>query len=147
MTKPVNYDELHWRIDALLHRAKIASSQTIRIGGISMKEASCTVSKENTRIEIPPKEFALLYKLLSYPGIVFTKHQLLDDIWGYDSERGEETLKIRISRLRNRVRKFTEFRIIAIVITFNGKLPAAGYIFRNLQYHILHNFMLCLKYP
>ena len=65
-------------------------------------------------MELPKKEFELLYKLLSYPGQIFTRNQLLDAIWGYDSESGEDTVKTHISRLRNKLRDIPEFRIVTI---------------------------------
>ena len=65
-------------------------------------------------MELPKKEFELLYKLLSYPGQIFTRNQLLDGVWGYDSESGEDTVKTHISRLRNKLRDIPEFRIVTI---------------------------------
>lgn len=114
MTKPVNYDELRWRIDALLRRSNIASERIIRIGDVTLSEASYTISKGNIIIALPPKEFDLIYKLLSYPGIIFTKNQLLDEIWGYDSESSEDTVKTHVSRLRNKLGEFQEFDIVTI---------------------------------
>ena len=105
MTKPVNYEELTWRINALLRRAHIASERRIVIGPVVRGEQV---------LELPKKEFELLYKLLSYPGQIFTRNQLLDDIWGFDSESGEDTVKTHISRLRNKLRAIEEFRIITI---------------------------------
>lgn len=114
MTKPVNFDELHWRIDALLRRANISSEQIINVGDAVLSQRSYTISKKDITIELPPKEFALIYKLLSYPGMIFTKNQLLDEIWGYDSESSEDTVKTHISRLRNHLSAFDEFRIVTI---------------------------------
>lgn len=114
MTKPVNYEELHWRIDALLRRADITNQRKIVMGETVLDEATYTLSKASCSIELPKKEFELLYKLLSYPGIIFTKSQLLDDIWGFDSDSSEDTVKTHISRLRSRVSDFTEFQIITI---------------------------------
>ena len=114
MTKPVNYDELHWRIDALLRRANIASERIIRIGDVTLDEASYTISKNNITIDLPPKEFELIYKFLSYPGMIFTKNQLLDTIWGYDSDSSEDTVKTHVSRLRNKLSEFQEFQIVTI---------------------------------
>lgn len=114
MTKPVNYEELHWRIDALLRRADITNERKIVMGETILDEATYTLSKGTTSIELPKKEFELLYKLLSYPGMIFTKSQLLDDIWGFDSESSEDTVKTHISRIRNRVSDFTEFQIITV---------------------------------
>lgn len=93
MTKPVNFEELHWRIDALLRRSNIASERIIRIGEVTLDEASYTISKGKIMKKLPLKEFDLIYKLLSYPGMIFTKNQLLDEIWGYDSDSGEDTIK------------------------------------------------------
>ena len=114
MTKPVHFDELHWRIDALLRRANIASERVIQIGDVTIDEASYTISKKDITIELPPKEFDLIYKFLSYPGIIFTKNQLLDEIWGYDSVSGEETVRTHVSRLRNNLVEFDEFQIVTI---------------------------------
>ena len=89
MTKPVNYEELTWRINALLRRAHIASERRIVIGPVVLDSNTYTVSRGEQVLELPKKEFELLYKLLSYPGQIFTRNQLLDDIWGFDSgERG-----------------------------------------------------------
>ncbi len=114
MTKPVNYEELKWRIDALLRRARIASKRQIVVGETVLDADTYTVSRGAERLDLPKKEFELLYKLLSYPGRIFTRNQLLDDIWGYDSESGEDTVKVHISRLRNKLRDETDFRIITV---------------------------------
>lgn len=114
MTKPVNFEELRWRLEALLRRARIASEQQITIGGVTLDQRTYTLNRRGETLELPKKEFELLYKLLSYPGQIFTRNQLLDDIWGYDSESGEDTIKTHISRLRNRLRDVTEFRIVTI---------------------------------
>ena len=114
MTKPVNYEELTWRINALLRRAHIASERRIVIGPVVLDSNTYTVSRGEQVLELPKKEFELLYKLLSYPGQIFTRNQLLDDIWGFDSESGEDTVKTHISRLRNKLRDIPEFRIVTI---------------------------------
>ena len=114
MTKPVNYEELIWRLDALLRRAHIASEHRIVGGRTVLDSGTYTVTREKAAMELPKKEFELLYKLLSYPGQIFTRNQLLDGVWGYDSESGEDTVKTHISRLRNKLRAIEEFRIITI---------------------------------
>lgn len=114
MTKPVNYEELLWRIEALLHRAKIASENKITIGEAVLDSETYTVAFREKVTELPKKEFDLLFKLLSYPGQIFTKNQLLDDIWGYDSESGEDTVKTHVSRLRNKLDDIPEFEIVTI---------------------------------
>ena len=114
MTKPVNYEELIWRINALLRRANIATEKKIVIGDVVLDSNAYAVTYKDTKVELPKKEFELLYKLLSYPGQIFTRNQLLDDIWGYDSESGEDTIKTHISRLRNKFQDASEFKIITI---------------------------------
>lgn len=114
MTKPVNYEELHWRIEALLRRARIASENKIILGNVVLDSTAYTIKNGEQVTELPKKEFELLYKLLSYPGQIFTKNQLLDDVWGYDSDSGEETVKTHISRLRNKFQNVDEFKIITI---------------------------------
>ena len=114
MTKPVNYEELTWRLNALLRRSRIASEQKIVVGRVVLDSGTYTVQREGETLELPRKEFELLYKLLSYPGQIFTRNQLLDGVWGYDSESGEDTVKTHISRLRNKLRDIPEFRIVTI---------------------------------
>jgi len=114
MTKPVNYEELLWRIRALLRRAEIVSSKRIEIGRIVLDSSTYTVSRGDSSIELPKKEFELLFKLLSYPGRIFTRNQLMDEIWGYASESGEDTVKTHISRLRNKLKDFGELAIVAV---------------------------------
>mgnify|MGYP000675777609 CR=1 FL=1 len=114
LTKPVDYEELIWRIQALLRRAHIASEQQILVGNTRLDSASYTVTCRGQTLELPKKEFDLLYKLLSYPGQIFTRSQMLDDVWGYVSESGEDTVKTHISRLRNRLKDVDDFQIITI---------------------------------
>ena len=88
MTKPVNQDEFLYRIKALFRRAKIANERKIVVGGVILDYDSLTVTKGDEVQELPQKEFMLLYKLLSYPGKIFTRIQLMDEIWGAESETG-----------------------------------------------------------
>ena len=104
LTKPVDYEEL----------AHIASEQQITVGETRLDSASYTVTCRGQTLELPKKEFELLYKLLSYPGQIFTRSQLLDDVWGYVSESGEDTVKTHVSRLRNRLKDVDDFQIITI---------------------------------
>lgn len=114
MTKPVNYEELLWRINALLRRAKIAAEKKIVIGDTVIDSSSYTVVWGKENVQFPKKEFEMLFKLLSYPNIIFTKNQLLDEIWGVNSESGEDTVKTHISRIRNKLRACKDFEIITI---------------------------------
>ena len=84
------------------------------MGEPRLDSASYTVTCRGQTLELPKKEFELLYKLLSYPGQIFTCSQLLDDVWGYVSESGEDTVKTHVSRLRNRLKDVDDFQIITI---------------------------------
>lgn len=114
MTKPIDYEELIWRIEAILRRSKIANENRITIGKFSMDRDSCTVNYDGKDIPLTAKEFSLLYKFLSYPRVVFTKQQLLDDVWGYDTETDYDSIKTYVSRLRNKFSACDEFELTAI---------------------------------
>lgn len=114
MTKPVDEIEMLLRIKALLRRAKIVSERRIVIGDVILDYDSFTVSKGNDVQELPQKEFLLLYKLLSYPGKIFTRIQLMDEIWGAESDTGWETVTVHIGRLRKRFEGWDEFQIESI---------------------------------
>jgi DNA-binding response OmpR family regulator len=127
MVKPIDYEELIWRIHALLRRAHIASEKKIILGSLVLDSNAYTVSKGDDSLLLPKKEFELLYKLLSYPGIIFTKNQLLDEIWGYDSESYEDTIKTHISRLRNKFKEYNEFKIITLKgLGYKAELATEG---------------------
>ncbi len=114
ITKPIDDEEMLYRIKALLRRAKIASEHKIFVGDVVLDYDSLTVTKGNEVIELPQKEFLLLFKLLSYPGKIFTRIQLMDEIWGADSETGWETVTVHIGRLRKRFEDWDEFQIEAV---------------------------------
>ena len=111
VVKPVDDEELILRVKALLRRAKIASERKITIGEVTLSYDSLTVSRASEHISLPQKEFMLLYKLLSYPGTVFTRIQLMDEIWGFDTESAEHTVSVHIGRLRDRFCDWPEFSI------------------------------------
>ena len=114
ITKPIDEEEMLLRIKALLRRAKIASERRIEIGGVVLDYDSLTVSGNGEVHELPQKEFMLLYKLLSYPGKIFTRIQLMDEIWGADSETGWETVTVHIGRLRKRFEGWKEFELVSV---------------------------------
>ena len=114
MTKPVNQDEFLYRIKALLRRARIANERRIVVGDVILDYDSLTVTKGETVQELPQKEFLLLYKLLSYPGKIFTRIQLMDEIWGAESETGWETVTVHVGRLRKRFEGWQEFEIESV---------------------------------
>ena len=114
MVKPIDYGELIWRIRAILRRAQIADARAITVGGLKIDSAAYTVTCEGKNIELTRKEFELLFKLLSYPNMIFTKNQLLDEIWGADSASGDDTVKVHISRLRNKIAGVKEVELISV---------------------------------
>lgn len=113
MVKPVNMRELLLRIKALLKRYKIVSESVYDLGNMHLEFNSkvCTINKVNVQLTI--KEFDLLYKLLSSPNQIFTREQLLNEIWGYDTDSYERTVDTHIKRLREKI-KVKEFQIITV---------------------------------
>ena len=114
ITKPIDEVEMLLRIKALLRRARIASERRIVLGEVVLDYDSFTVSRGGETQELPQKEFLLLYKLLSYPGKIFTRIQLMDEIWGADSDTGWETVTVHIGRLRKRFESWPEFEIVSV---------------------------------
>ena len=114
ITKPIDDEEMLYRIKALLRRAKIASEHRITVGDVVLDYDSLTVKRGDKVQELPQKEFMLLYKLLSFPGKIFTRIQLMDEIWGADSDTGWETVTVHIGRLRKRFEGYTEFSIESV---------------------------------
>ena len=114
MTKPFSSDELMWRISALLRRADIAQNQKIEIGRVTVDSKKYAVYTDDEYIELPKKEFDLLFKLLSYPDRIFSKEQLLDSVWGVNAETGEETVKTHMSRIRNRLKNIEDIKIVTL---------------------------------
>ena len=114
MTKPIDVEEMLLRIKALLRRARIVSERKIVIGDVVLDYDALTVSRGEEMQALPQKEFLLLYKLLSYPGKIFTRIQLMDEIWGADSETGWETVTVHIGRLRKRFEGWQEFEIVSV---------------------------------
>ena len=111
MTKPPDKQELLLRIKALLRRARIVDEHKITIGDVVLDYDTHTVRKGYDAQVLPPKEFNLLYKLLAYPERTFTRLELLDEIWGMDSESDEKTVNVHINRLRTRFYDWPEFEI------------------------------------
>ena len=114
MTKPIDEEEMLWRIKALLRRAQIISERRIVVGEVVLDYDSMSVSRGKEVQVLPQKEFLLLYKLLSYPGKIFTRIQLMDEIWGSDSDTGWETVTVHVGRLRKRFQGWPEFEIVSV---------------------------------
>ena len=114
MVKPIDEEELILRVKALLRRAKIVNERKVIVGKVTLNYDSLTVSRESERITLPQKEFILLYKLLSYPDTIFTRMQLMDESWGFDSQTDEHTVSVHIGRLRERFDTWPEFEIVTV---------------------------------
>lgn len=114
MVKPIDIHEMLFRVAALLRRAKSVSERKLSFGNTLLEYNTWTVTDGNGTQVLPQKEFQLLYKLLSYPGQIFTRQQILDDIWGINNCEDSHTLDVHISRLRERFRKNTDFEIVTI---------------------------------
>ena len=114
MTKPIDEEEMLLRIKALLRRAKIVNDRKIEIGDVILDYDALTVTGHGETQELPQKEFMLLYMLLSYPGKIFTRIQLMDEIWGAESDTGCETVTVHIGRLRKRFEGWQEFSIESV---------------------------------
>jgi DNA-binding response OmpR family regulator len=114
MVKPINMSEMILRVSALLRRAKISTEHKINVGNVVLDYNTLTVTSKNQVYELPKKEFYLLFKLLSYPKQIFTRQQLLDEIWGMDIEIDERTVDSHIKKLRKKFENIDEFKIITI---------------------------------
>ncbi len=114
MVKPISLKEMLLRVNALLKRAKIGSDKVIVIGNTTLDFESFIIREGDTQMNIPKKEFMLLFKLLSNPNKIFTRLQLMDEIWGYDSESDDSTIKVHISKLRERFKDNKDFQIVTV---------------------------------
>lgn len=114
MVKPVNVNEMVLRVGALLRRAQMINDRRLVIGGTVMECDSLTVTWDGQSAVLPQKEFMLLYKMASFPGRIFTRQQLMDEIWGYDSDTDTHTVDVHIGRLRDRFRDSKDFKIVTM---------------------------------
>lgn len=114
MVKPIRLKELVLRVGALLRRAQIANEHKLQIGEMVLDYNELTVYLKEEIVELPKKEFYLLYQLLSYPNKIFTRQQLLEEIWGMDTEVDERTVDSHIKKLRRKFELVTEFEIVTI---------------------------------
>ncbi|QQZ59337.1 response regulator transcription factor [Paenibacillus sonchi] len=114
MTKPVDTEEMLLRIGALLRRSQIASARKLVVGNVVLDYDALTVTHGEEKQTLPQKEFYLLYKLLSYPDRVFTRIQLMDEIWGMESESSDTTVNVHINRLRKRFEGYPEFELVSV---------------------------------
>ena len=114
MVKPVNVNEMVLRVSALLRRARMINERRQVLGSTVLECDSLTVNTGTETFNLPQKEFMLLYKMASYPGKIFTRQQLMDEIWGYDSDSDTHTVDVHIGRLRERFRDSADFKIVTI---------------------------------
>jgi two-component system OmpR family response regulator len=114
MVKPIDIDEMILRIGALLRRSKISNEHRVHIGDIVLDYDEISVSINGEKTTLPKKEFYLLFKLLSYPEVIFTRRQLLDEIWGMDNDVDERTVDVHIKRLREKYYDLAEFEIVTV---------------------------------
>ena len=114
MVKPVDEEEMLLRIAALLRRSHIASDRRLTVGGTVFDYDAMTVTHGETQQQLPQKEFLLIFKLLSYAGKIFTRRQLMDEIWDMDSESDERTVDVHINRLRDRFKENPDFDILTV---------------------------------
>lgn len=114
MVKPINVNEMVLRVQALLRRAQMISERRQIIGDTTLECDSLTVTTGGESMVLPQKEFMLLYKMASYPGRIFTRQQLMDEIWGYDSDSDTHTVDVHIGRLRDRFRDNGDFKIVTM---------------------------------
>jgi len=114
MVKPINVNEMVLRVGALLRRAQMINDRRQTIGSTVLECDSLTVTTDEEAFVLPQKEFMLLYKMASFPGKIFTRQQLMDEIWGYDSDSDSHTVDVHIGRLRDRFRDSRDFKIVTI---------------------------------
>ena len=114
MVKPVDMEEMILRVGALLRRAKIANDHKLSYGGTTLDYDSLTVIADGQSLQLPQKEFYLLFKLLSYPNKIFTRAQLMDEIWGMDSETDKRTVDVHINRLRDKFKDSRDFDLVTV---------------------------------
>ena len=114
MVKPVNVNEMVLRVGALLRRAQMINERRQTIGNTVLECDSLTVTCNGESMVLPQKEFRLLYKMASFPGRIFTRQQLMDDIWGYESDSDTHTVDVHIGRLRDRFRDNPDFKIVTM---------------------------------
>ncbi len=114
MIKPININEMVLRVGALLRRAQMINDRKLIVGKTILELDSLSVYTETENFILPQKEFMLLYKMASFPGKIFTRHQLMDEIWGYDNESDTHTVDVHIARLRDRFKYNNDFKIVTM---------------------------------
>ncbi len=114
MMKPININEMVLRVNALLRRAQMINDRKLTFGKTVLELDSLSVYTETESFVLPQKEFMLLYKMASFPGKIFTRHQLMDEIWGYENDGDTHTIDVHIARLRDRFKNNNDFKIVTM---------------------------------
>ena len=114
MVKPINMEEMVLRVQVLLKRAKSANEKKIKIGNLVLDYNQLSVTKKEKNYNLTQKEFYLLYKFLSSPDKIFTREELIEEIWGLESESEHRTVDVHIKRIREKMAVVEEFEIITI---------------------------------
>ena len=114
MVKPINMEELLLRVKVLLKRANAANEQKLIIGNLIIDYKQMSVLYKGKNYQLAQKEFQLLYKLLSTPDTIFTRQELIEEIWGLDSESDFRTVDVHIKRIREKLNDVKEFEIVTI---------------------------------
>ncbi|MBQ7407891.1 MAG: response regulator transcription factor [Clostridia bacterium] len=115
MVKPIDHEELVLRINALLKRVHVSKEKKLVVGDCTLDYESLSVFNSKGDVELlSKKEFLILYKLLNYPERIFTKNQLMDEFWGYESDTFSDTVKVHINRIRNKIARFPEIDVITV---------------------------------
>ena len=144
MAKPIDPDELVLHIRALLHRAKLNNDKKLIIGNLVLDTEEFSIKDGSTVYDVSPKEFQLLYKLLSYPKKIFTSIQLMDEIWGYDCDSGLETITVHIGRLRKKFENCPYFELITGNFIIDSNRPFDSKLNSNdclsVYIHFLYSF-------
>ncbi len=114
MVKPINLNEMALRVGALLRRAKMNNERKQTIGKTVLEMDTFTVVSGGESIILPQKEFMLLYKMASFPSKIFTRQQLMDEVWGYEAVCDTHTVDVHIARLREKFRDSKDFEIVTM---------------------------------
>lgn len=126
LTKPANMQELVLRVRSLLRRAGVRDERRLEVGRVVLDADALAVVRGTEEVRLPPKEFRLLQFLLQNPGRTYTRMQLLDEIWGWDTESAERTVDVHVNRLRTRFAGWEEFSIETIRgLGYRAMVPGA----------------------